>query len=680
MEKSTQENRQLKIETPLGKDVLLLNRFETKEKISSLFSYQAELIVDEQTYETKAVSELDVSKLLGQIVTVTVEISGKDKRKFIGIISKFSQIGRRQRYSHYRAKIVPSVWRMTQSIQSRIFQQKTVPEILEEMLVGFKNRITLRKTYKPRNFCVQYNESDFDFISRLMEEEGIFFYFDHTGKEDELVIMDDYTTPKSTPNYSKYRFQNPEEAEADLDTAAIQAFSIDYSLHSGKETLWDHNFQLPLKKLDTEIVSRNPIGGNQKMEVFEYPGFYAKRYDGIDPTGAERGGDLSTIFSDNKRIAESRMFASDSRQRMISGHSAGVTFTAGHIFYLTDHPNSTFNVGYILVEVRQALFQHPSFEGIDDEPDASSTDFLCVPHGAGFPEYRPLPTKKRPTIPGSQTAVVVGPAGEEIFTDKYGRIKVQFHWDRDGKYDAKSSCWIRVSQPWAGKNWGTICIPRIGQEVIVDFIGGDPDQPIVTGSVYNPAQMPPYELPGNANTMGFKSDTTKGGNGYNEIAIVDGKAGELIRIHAQKDMDTTVLNNDKQLVVADRTIEVFGKHNETVKEDMETTVTDGNQINTVKTGDQTNTVETGNQTNTVKTGDQENKVSAGSQTNTVKNDIKITSESGAVRIEAATEIVLQVGDTIVKLTPDGIAVGTSGTATSESAGVTIIKGSQVDIN
>lgn len=662
MAKSTQKNRQLKVQTPLGEDVLLLNRLRTQEEVSRLFKYRAQFVVDEESSKSKIVTELDVSKILGELVTITVEQSNVNTRKLMGVISNFSQVGRRQRYSFYEALIVPSVWKLTQSVQSRIFQQKSVPDILKKMLEGYKFRLQLKQAYKPRNFCVQYFESDFDFVSRLIEEEGMFYYFDHSGDADEMIISDDYTQPKECPNQSSYQYYNPEKMFADKHKALIQSISIDYSLHSGKQTLWDHNFQLPLKKLDNEIKSRQSIGGNQEMEIYRYPGNYAKRYDGIDPTGGESSGELSTIFSDNKRSNESKMFALDSKQKVLNCVSDGITFTAGFRFTLQDHPNADLNRAYLITELAQYFTQSPSFDELDEGAVPNESHFMCVPQGAGAPEYRPLSIIPSPQIQGSQTATVVGPAGEEIFTDKYGRIKVQFHWDREGKYDAKSSCWIRVSQPWAGENWGTICIPRIGQEVIVDFIGGDPDQPIVTGSVYNPSQMPPYELPGNANTMGFKSNTTKGGNGYNEMAIVDGKAGELIRIHAQKDMDTTVLNNDTQYVVVDRKINVDGTHTETVKGDMSTTVTEGNQENTVKTGNQTNTVETG------------------SQTDTVKQDISIESTDSEVKISAKTKIILQVGESSwVEITPDKITINSS-KIESLASGQNLISGGTVDIN
>ena len=255
------------------------------------------------------------------------------------------------------------------------------------------------------------------------------------------------------------------------------------------------------------------------------------------------------------------MQALDAKYNIAHGSLNCCPLTVGHKFDIYNHAIKEIDGQYMLTQVTHYAVQSPSMSTGEAIEQPYKNSFNCIPLKTGSTPFRPLRKTAKSKVSGSQTAVVVvGPPGEEIFTDKYGRIKVQFHWDRDGTYDVGSSCWMRVAQPWAGGNWGTVCIPRIGQEVVVEFLEGDPDRPLVVGALYNPAQMPPYTLPAGADTMGFKSNTTKGGSGYNEIVAIDGKAGELIRIHAQKDMDTTVLNDDRQYVVVNRDIQVDGKH------------------------------------------------------------------------------------------------------------------------
>ena len=381
-------------------------------------------------------------------------------------------------------------------------------------------------------------------------------------------------------------------------------------LYGVASLLWDHHFQLPLKKLDAEKTSIFNAGQNQQIEIYNYPGGYAKKYD-------ESNGDLGNIFTDKKETVKNRIKSLDTQYKTTSGASDCCTLTTGYRFTLQNHPNKDFNKQYMFVAVTHTAEQSPDYLVGDVLPRAYENEFVCLPLGAGQPEYCPPVTTPKPRMFGSQTATVVGPAGEEIYTDKYGRVKVQFHWDRDGKYDPNSSCWMRVIQPWAGKNWGTICIPRIGHEVVVEFLEGDPDQPIVSGSVYNPANMPPYKLPENAHTMGFKSDSTKGSSGHNELAIIDDKGKELFRIHAQKDMDTTVRNNRTTTII----------HNDSL---------------TIKEGDRTEIIEKGGDSLEIKLGGRETKIINAADTLTAKT-IKYTALEKMELICGASKIILEPG-------------------------------------
>ena len=661
MARATQKNRLLSITTPLGEDFLLINKFHAKESVSELFEIDVELLYDEEEDDAYNVTVVEDNEILGKTVSISIEQEDGGKRTMTGMVNDFTLIGRNRRFTFFYATIVPRVWKLTQIIQSRIFQHITVPDILKKVFAGYEVKYQFECDYKPRNYCVQYQESDFAFASRLMEEEGIFYYFEHTPQSEKLILRDTYKQPENCPNKYQIPLFDEDLNPGILLETAIKQWRADYKLRSGKQTFWDYHFQLPNKKLEAEKTSVFNAGSNQELEIYNFPAGYARKYDGIDKSGGERPSDLTNIFQDNKRTVKNRITALDSQVRTNSGISNCCTITSGYRFQLKNHPNKDFNKQYVILSATHEAEQTPSYIVGGVLPKAYENEFVCLPHGSGHPEFRPALKTPKPLVSGSQSAIVVGPAGEEIFTDKYGRVKVQFQWDRHGTNDADSSCWMRVIQPWAGGSHGVICIPRIGNEVIVEFMEGDPDQPIISGSVYNPLNMPPYTLPANAHTMGFKSNTTKGGSGYNEMAIVDDKANELVRIHAQKNMDTTVLNNDTQYVVVDRSIKVDGKQDETIKGNMSTTVSEGDQTNAVV---------------------------AGSQSNTVKQDIVVKSESGQIYIEAATQITLKVGASsifmneagIIEIAGTDIRLISKGPIASAATGDNSVKGANVLLN
>ncbi len=610
---TTQDDRLLSISTPLGKDFLLLDKITAVEGLSTLFNAEIELLHEENTSGNKP-TVIDAASILGQTVTISFRHRDNTTRTMTGIVSRFAQGDRTTRFTHYYATVVPHIWVLTQKFQSRIFQHKTVIEILEEVLKGFEVSFETQGEFKPRNYCVQYYESDFDFAARLMEEEGIYYFFEHQDGKDKMVIANTPQSHRDCPGKSELEYYL-KMMEGDVFVSSIKNMQVSYRLQSGKYAEWDHNFQLPTNKLEVGQPSLFNVGGNQSLEVYEFPGGYARKYDGIDSGGGERPADLNNIFPDRQRTIENRMGELDANYRTADGEGTFCGMTAGYKFKLKGHPNSDYNTQYILTTITHRAEQNPSYSTQEVIPEPYLNYFTCITHGAGQPPFVPERKTPKPVVKGSQTATVVGPAGEEIFTDKYGRIKVQFHWDRHGQNDPNSSCWMRVIQPWAGKNWGSICIPRIGHEVIVEFLEGDPDQPIVSGSVYNPANMPPYKLPENANMMGFKSESTKGGGGHNEIVIVDGKAGELIRIHAQKDMETTVLNNRTTTIV-------------------------NNDSLTIKEGDRTEIIEKGGDSLEIKLGGRETKIINAGDTLTAKT-IKYTALEKMELICGASKITLE---------------------------------------
>ncbi len=565
MGKITQAGRLLSIATPLGEDFLLLRKMSATEGLSQLFTINVELLHEEDKGLGK-VTLIEPENILGKAVTISVSQNETEKRYFSGIISQFSQGNRSTHYSYYYATIVPHVWVLTQNVQSRIFQQISVPDILRRVFADFEVLYEIQGDFKQRNYCVQYRESDFAFASRLMEEEGIYYYFVHEGGKDKMVIANTPQSHRDCPGKSELPYFVEELSDKEW-VNSVRTWQMDYTLQSGKVTNWDYNFQLPTQRLDGTQPSRFNVGGNQMMEIYDYPAGYARKYDGINKSGGEQSSDLQNVYQDKTETLKIRMEALDAQFKVSKASSLCATITAGHRFKLSNHPSSELNTQYVIVSVTHEAEQSPDYISEMENTRAYENGFGCIPHGAGAPVYRPPIRTDKPIIYGTQTAVVVGPAGEEIFTDKYGRVKVQFNWDREGKLDSNSSCWIRVTQSWASNKWGVMFIPRIGMEVLVTFLDGDPDQPAITGCVYNPETMPPYTLPDEKTKSTIKSNSSKGGNGFNEFRIEDKKGEEQIFIHAEKDQDIRVKNDCKEIIKHDRHLIVENEQFEKVLRD-----------------------------------------------------------------------------------------------------------------
>jgi type VI secretion system secreted protein VgrG len=395
----------------------------------------------------------------------------------------------------------------------------------------------------------------------------------------------------------------------------------------GHEETRDPQAELAIAQGELRATLR--VGNNDKLEIYDFPGEYAQRFDGIDRGGAEQAAELEKIFEDNRRTARLRLQEEAAGALTIRGTSTCRNLVSGHKFTLDRHFDADGE--YVLSRVEHtATIAKDGYRSGGDLAFEYANSFECIPAAVPFRPERDTP---KPTVRGTQTAVVVGPAGEEIFTDKYGRVKVQFHWDREGKHDADSSCWIRVATMWGGKSWGMIHIPRIGQEVIVDFLEGDPDQPIVIGSVYNADQMPPYELPKNMTQSGLKTRSSKGGGtqNYNEILIEDKKGSEVISIHAEKDMVETVENNFTRSVGG-------GLNGDPKKVGKSGTTVYGDHSLTVQKGDMTVTVE------------------AGKKSVTVEKEIDVKSNSSFIHVESPTQILLTVKGSFIEITPDTITL------------------------
>ena len=653
---TTQDDRLLSITTPLGKDFLLINRLTANEGLSQLFSYEVELLHEEND-PGYTPTPVDVKSLLGQGVVISIEQRDKTKRTFTGIINHFSQGNRNVRFSYYYATIVPHVWILTQNMQNAIFQNMTVPDILKKIFKGFDVSYQLQGTYNPRNYCVQYRESDFGFASRLMEEEGIFYFFEHSEDRHKMVIADTPQSHLDCPSKSSIPFGLKVPSDKDFITS-IKRWQTDHKLQTGKITSWDYNFQLPTNKLDAVQPSLFTVADNQKMEIYDYPGGYARKYDGIAAGGGENVGDLQNVFPDKTKTAKNMMESLDAQYKTASGISDCSSMTAGYRFTFFNHPTNNVNGKYVITSITHETEQNPTYVTDDIIEQPYSNNFTCIAFGEGQPGFRPPRKTPKPIIQGSQTAVVVGRSGDEIFTDKYGRVKVQFHWDRDGQVNESSSCWVRVAQLWAGNKWGAMFIPRVGMECIVHFLEGDPDQPIITGCVYNPQTMPPYTLPDEKTKSTIKSDSSTGGGGFNEFRIEDKKGDEQIFFHAQKDMDIRVRSDRRELIGNDRHLIVNRDKRDRIKRD-EHRIIERDQIEKIERdfhrhveGDMA--AQTDGDLSHAVGGNIAESV-GGSHTEDVGKTIYLKAGMKVI-VEAGTQITLKVGGNFVDIGPAGVTI------------------------
>jgi type VI secretion system secreted protein VgrG len=517
---------------------LRVMRFEGHEALSQLYRFDITLACEDPA--------LAFADLVGKPAVLTFKVDD-EPRYAHGIVSRFEQGEEGKKLTLYRATIVPGVWRLQHRRDSRIFQAKSVPDILEAVLDGAgveSSKLSLSGSYSPREYCVQYRESDWDFMCRLMEEEGIYYFFEHTHDSETLILADGPGAHSPIAGADTLAFRTP--LGAMVKGEHVSRFRYAEEVRPGKVTLRDYNFKKPSLSLEASTAGSN----DTDLEIYDYPGEYE------DPG---TGGGLAKV----------RLEELQSVKKVAEGESACPRFVPGSLFTLADHPRDDFNRKLLITRVEHRGSE-PSMEaGAGDGQGPYGNRFEVMPDDVPF---RPRRVTPRPTIKGIQTAIVVGPSGEEIYTDEHGRVKVQFHWDRQGKKDEKSSCWIRVGQVWAGPAWGALYIPRIGHEVVVDFIEGDPDRPLIVGSVYHGANVPPYPLPAEKTKSTIKSNSSIGGGGFNEIRFEDKKGMEEIYVHGQKDWTIDILNDKRQTIGHDETLEVGHDRSKLVKHDQSETI------------------------------------------------------------------------------------------------------------
>ncbi len=611
------------------------------EELGRLFSY---------TIHVASIEPLVEERIVGSKAELTIALDGQ-ARVVRGLISEcaYDSAGRDDYY--YVLTLSPPTWRLTQRVNCRVFNDLTTEQIVEKIfadhgLIRPAFKFALQGDYKPRNYCVQYGESDWDFVSRLLEEEGMYHFQREEQGAGVLYITDGPHGHLDCPLAREAKFHAPEGMIPDV--GVVYEFQFRRQIRPGKVSQTDYAAGKPAMPLATTVVA-DP----KDAEVFVFPGEYRDK---------ELGQRLGQV-----RLDELRTGGEQGR-----GRSTRVDFAPGYRFLLAGHPVPAFNRGFLITRLRTRVRSPMAAErgyvpaGVERKGDeirpACENEFLVIPVEQTF---RPKRSTPRPAVRGPQTATVVGPRTQEdgnpeIYTDKLGRVKVQFRWDREGKSDEASSCWVRVNQPWAGGGFGGVFIPRVGQEVIVDFLEGDPDQPIVVGRVYNGNALPPLDLPKQKACTAFKSNSTPGGGGYNEIRFDDTKDNEKFSIHAQRDMDTTVRRNSSLKVTKDREIKVDGTHTETIKGLTKVTITDGNHEFAVKSGTSTETIK----------GDTTLTISNGKLTRTVARDVsdtfkanhteKVTAEYGLearkVKIIGKQEITLSVGSNYIKIDQAGVTV------------------------
>jgi len=647
----TQENRELEIATPLGKDVLLLTSMSGTEQLGRPFEYQLELASEDH--------QIKYADIVGQNVTIRLNLSGDKTRYFNGFVSRFTQTLPVGRLASYRATVVPWLWFLTRTADCRIFQEMTVPDIIEKVFRdhGFTDfERSLSGSYRTWTYCVQYRETDFNFVSRLMEQEGIYYFFKHENGKHLLVLADSASAHEPYPELEELEYH-----PADKGTKTEECVSdwvVGTHLQPGSYALNDFDFENTKKDLQARAkVDREHAAA--KFEIYDYPGEYVESNDG-------------------QEYAKKRIEELQAQYEVVLANSDARGVCTGYTFTLANHPREDQNRQYLITSANFNIKAGEFYSGGQTDGEGFySCSFTAIDATQPFRSPRITP---KPSIPGPQTAMVVGPSGEEIYTDEYGQVKVKFHWDRYSKADENSSCWIRVAQVWAGKNWGAMYIPRIGQEVIIEFLEGDPDQPIITGRVYNDQAKPPYVPKTNPTISTLKSNSSKGGGGFNEIRFEDKKGDEQIFIHAEKNLDVRVKNdcreyvgNDRHLVVKNDKFEhVESNRNEIVDVDHKEEI--GKDRHLKVKGKEAKEI-TKNMSLTVK-GDVIEVFKANHSEQTTK-DYYLKAQN--VVIEGLQNITLSVGGSYIAIEPAGIEISGPKISVKGSA-MTEITGGVVKIN
>ncbi|MBV8503114.1 MAG: type VI secretion system tip protein VgrG [Paucibacter sp.] len=528
--------------SPLPNEELLFQRLLAREELGRLPEFRLDLL------RRSALKPLQAKQLLGKTAALAIQpVKGK-LRHLHGHITQFERGAGQGIYDVYRIVLRPWLWQLTLGADCRVFQDKTVVQILDAIFAeyGSSGRVEkkLNGSFNTRPYTVQYRESDFAFVSRLMEEEGIYYFFKHEAAQHTLVLCNSPTGHQ--PVEGDKLAYGPALKGGDYREDLLDHWSLAHLLQSLKYTTTDYAAEAPTTDMKANAERTPSYPKPNDWEVFDYPG----NHDDY-----AMGSNMSAKLQTGKDRAKFEVNRFESLHAVGTGVTPYRPLAVGMTFALTDHPDAaSFLVTSSITEMA-----YGGYQGGDEEANDSTRyvcRFNCVPKEVAFLPQAVTPT---PVVRGPQTAVVTGPKGDEIHTDKYGRVKVQFHWDREGKKDEKSSCWVRVAHPWAGKGFGMVALPRIGDEVVVEFLEGNPDRPLITGRVYNEINKHPWELPAQATVSGIRTHSSKGGgaDNFNELRFDDKKGSEYVWMQAQKDYHRLVKNDAHDTVKNDRWSEVI---------------------------------------------------------------------------------------------------------------------------
>lgn len=642
----TQKSRPAAAYSPLGDDVLLLRRFTGVEQLGRLYEYELELVSEQP-------AKVDFDKILGAPMSVRLDLADGSARAFHGIVSRFSQVSGGAELPTYHATLVPWPWLLTRTADCRIFQNQSTKDTILQVFrdAGFSAgfRDALDGTYSPVEYCVQYCETSFDFVSRLMEREGIYYYFEHTDDGHTMVLVDSSTAHQPVPGYEELIYRGRRRTHTDEEH--ISSWQVRRQVQPGRVALGSFDFKQPSNDLNvrSSVTRQN---AQSDYEVYDFADDYVQTQTG-------------------EYYAKVRLDEFQAGYEVVTAESNARGIACGYSFKVSGIPESN-DLEYLVTSARYSIFAdaYESTLNPDNEP-LFRVEFTAIPLTQAFRPQRLTPW---PRIRGPQTAMVVGPAGEEIDTDQFGRVKVQFPWDRRGKADENSSCWIRVAQVWAGKAWGAMFIPRIGQEVIVEYIEGDPDRPLITGRVYNGESTVPYPLPTNKTISTIKSNSSKGGGGFNEFRFEDKKGSENIFLYGQKDQNIQILNDcfetighDRHLIVKNMQIEhiqvdrhetIDRDHQEHVKRDRHTII-DGKEAKSV------------GGSLSLKVGGDVAEQFQSNHSEQVSEDYYLKADN--IVIEATTNLTIKVGQSYIAIEASGITIGTTGTIQLQDSQGTSVK-------
>lgn len=673
----TQDGRWLKISTPLGEDVVVVDEMEGREEISRLFRFRVAGLTS---------AAFGPSDLLGKPVALSIERYAGTNRSIHGIATSL-RFGATLRNGYQRVEIVlePTLSVLRHNSDFRVFQQKSVIDIAKEIFAEQSitdYRVRASGTPAKRPYCVQFGETDLDFVSRLLAEEGLFYFFEHTADAHTLIIADDATGYGETAPSPLVFASGTAKG-----VALAQSMALDLRAIDKKAVFRRFDFTAPATPVDGTVTSALTLdSASSAWEHFHY---------GRDEPVAAR----------QSARAKQEIDAADAAAEELSGESTEPTLSPGGQFTVTTEHHGALKLlsgaalsgsKFAAVSVEHRLLDPSYFNTRPVEEDgkqiaAYSNRFTAVPATRAFRPNRPLP---KPLARGPQTATVVGPTADEIHTDEHGRIRVQFHWDRVGKKNAESSCFLRVVQGWAGNGWGLQFIPRVGMEVVVHFLEGDPDQPLVTGVLYNGTNKPAFALPAEMNKSGLRTRSTKTGSTetFNELSFDDTKDSEIVLFHAQKDFTREVENDDSLDVGNDQTRTIKNNRTTTISDgNDELTIAKGNRTETITKGNETLKIDTGNRTVTIAKGNDDLTLTGGNLTIGLdKGNMSVAlttgnltekATAGSITIEAGQGITLKCGQSTIEIKPQGVTIkgpmiAVQATAKAELSGAMVdVKGS-----